>query len=202
MALNTISGMEAAISDWTNARLNATQVRDLITLGEDRMYRELRVRSMEAATTAAFSNGVVAVPADYAEMKEAHIDSSPFISLQRKTAEWIYQNYPQRSASGLPKFFARDGANFVFGPFPSGGRSMVMRYYSRPVTAIGGTLAGIALAAPGLMLFASLAEAEPYLGRDTRIAVWEGKYQAVKQRVEKEDMHEYFSGSDLAVTPS
>lgn len=202
MALNTITGMEAAISDWTNAGLNATQVRDLITLGEDRIYRELRVRSMEVSTTSAITGGVVTVPSDYVEMKNCRIDSQPNVELLRKTPQWIYQKYPNRSASGIPRFFARDGSNFVFGPFPSGGYGLMMSYYTRPVTAVGGTLTGIVATSPGLLLFAALAEAEPYLGRDQRIQVWEGKYGAVKTRVEKEDMHEFYSGSDLAVTPS
>lgn len=202
MALNTIAGMEAAVSDWTNAGLTATQTRDLITLGEDRIYRELRVRDMEASTSVAIASGVVAVPADYIEMIDARIDATPVRKLQRKTTDWIYENFANRTATGIPLYIAREGANFIFGPDPDSSYTLILRYYARPATAVAGTLAGIVESAPGLLLFSALAESEPYLGRDQRIVVWEQKYQFIKNLVESQDMDENFSGADLTVTPS
>jgi len=201
MALNTISGMEAAISDWTNAGISATQTRDLITLGENRIYRELRVRGMEESTTIAVSNGTIPVPADYAELKDAHVSNNPSQALIRVSLDQIYRKYPVRTAAGRPQFIARDGDNFVFGPYPGSGYSIVLNYYAKPATVVGSTLTGVILSNPGLLLFASLAEAEPYLGRDERIMVWEQKYMMIKKDVQRESDREDSSGQSLAVTP-
>jgi hypothetical protein len=193
--------MEAAISDWTNAGISATQTRDLITLGENRIYRELRVRGMEESTTIAVSNGTIPVPADYAELKDAHVSNNPSQALIRVSLDQIYRKYPVRTAAGRPQFIARDGDNFVFGPYPGSGYSIVLNYYAKPATVVGSTLTGVILSNPGLLLFASLAEAEPYLGRDERIMVWEQKYMMIKKDVQRESDREDSSGQSLAVTP-
>lgn len=199
MALDTIAGLEAAVSDWTNAGLTTAQARDVITIAENRVYRELRVRQMEATTTIAITNGSASLPSDYLDVKNAHLSNSPSRALKRTTVDRIYQDYPQRSATGEPLYFARDGSNFIFGPNAGSGYSIVLNYFSRPATVIGSTLTGIVLEYPELLLFSAMCEAEPYLGRDERVALWEQKYQNVKMQVEKEDKGENFSGSVLEV---
>jgi hypothetical protein len=121
--------------------------------------------------------------------------------LIRVSLDQIYRKYPVRTAAGRPQFIARDGDNFVFGPYPGSGYSIVLNYYAKPATVVGSTLTGIILSNPGLLLFASLAEAEPYLGRDERIMVWEQKYMMIKKDVQRESDREDSSGQSLAVTP-
>ena len=202
MAFTTIAEMTAEIVDWSNGGLTTTQAQSMITLAEDRIYREIRVKAMESQSSIAISSGVAAVPSDLIEVKDMHISANPKYSLQRKTPEWIYSNYPVRTESGLPRFYAREGSNFIFGPNASDSYTVVVNYYARPVTAVGGTLSGILLSSPGLLLYASLAEAEVYLGRDERLQVWETKYQQLKKLVIDEDKNARFSGSPLAVTPA
>lgn len=200
MALNTISGMEAAVSDWTNAGISATQTRDLITLGENRIYRELRVRAMESQTTIAISSGSIPVPSDYIELKDAHLSNNPSVALQRTTTDLIYQKNPYRTSGGQPSFIARQGSNFVFDAYGDG-YSVVLNYYAKPATVIGSTLTGIILSDPGILLYASLCESAPYLGQDQRLQMWEAKYASIKKQIEDRDKNEYFSGSVLTVTP-
>lgn len=200
MALNTIAALETALISWTNAGISSAEAQDMLTIGENRVYRELRVRDMEATTTVAITSGVVPVPTDYVELKNMRLSSNPGKTLERASSERVYRVYPTRSESGRPNVVARDGNNFVFGPYPSSGHSVIVNYYSRPATVIGGTLTGITATYPELLLFSALAESEPFLGRDNRIGIWEQKYQSLKQMVQGEDNKEYFSGSPLAVT--
>lgn len=202
MALDTITGLTQAVIDWSNAGISTTQANDLITIGENRVYRELRVRQMEVTTTIAISNGSAAIPSDYIEIKNVHLSNSPSRALKRTTVDRIYQDYPQRSATGEPQFIARDGSNFVFGPNAGSGYSIVLNYYAKPATVLGSTLTGITLSSPELLLFSALSEAAPFLGQDQRIAVYEQKYQYVKTQVEKQSKGEDFSGSVLEVRPS
>lgn len=199
MALDTITGLTQAVIDWSNAGLTTLQANDCITLGENRVYRELRVRQMEASTTISISNGLATVPSDYIEIKNAYLSNSPSRALKRTTVDRIYQDYPQRSATGEPQYIARDGSSFIFGPNAGSGYSVVLKYYAKPATVVGSTLTGITLASPELLLFSALCEVEPFTGRDNRTALWEQKYQYVKTQVEKQSKWEDFSGSTLEV---
>lgn len=202
MPLNTSANLETAVIDWTNAGITSAQAQDLIALGEDRIYRELRVRQMEDSTQMAITSGTISCPTDLLEVKDVRIDTEPDQTLQRKSPEWIYSKYPHRGAAGIPLFFARDGENLVFGPYPNSGYTVILNYWKRPATLVGGTLTGILASSPGLILYAALAESEPFLGRDNRLMIWEQKYQQLKELIMKSDRQERFSGSPLTVAAS
>lgn len=172
-----------------------------IQLGENRIYRDLRVRQMETALSSAISSGVVAVPTGYLEMKYAYINGSPMTKLQRKDAEWIYHNYPTRSSDSTPRFFAREAGNFIFGPYPDSTYTVKGVYYKK-LTALSGsnTTNWLTDDVPDLILFASLCEAAPWLADDPRIPTWERKYALLKDQIQRQDDDEEFSGSPLAST--
>lgn len=151
---------------------------------------------METALSVALASGVAAVPADYVEMKHAYIDGTPITSVQRKPASWIYTRYPLRSAEGKPKFFARDGSNFIFGPYPDSNYTIKGIYYKRLTTIVSSANA-LFVANPDLYLFAALSEAEPFLKNDKRIPVWMGKRDAIMGDVNGEDKAETYSGGPL-----
>jgi hypothetical protein len=158
-------------------------------------------RGFTAALSSAISSGAVAVPSGYIELKHAYIDGTPVQKLQRKDAEWIYQNYPTRSADGKPKFVAREGDNFIFGPYPDSAYTVKGIYYKR-LDALSNSNATnwFTANAPDLLLFATLCEAAPYVREDARIQLWEAKYADVKARIQRQDSAEEFSGSALSVS--
>jgi hypothetical protein len=177
------------------------EAEELVQFGENRIYRDLRVRQMETALSATMASGVLAVPTGYIEMKHARIDGTPTNKLERKDAEWIYHNYPSRSAGGRPRYFAREGDSFIFGQYPDSDYTVKGSYYKR-LTALSddNTTNWLITDAPDLILFAALCEAEPYIQNDERIALWEKKYEQVKARVQRQDDNEEFSGSPLNAT--
>ena len=173
-----------------------------IQLAENRIYRELRVRQMETTFSSAISSGVISVPTGYVELKVARISStSPTRTLQRKDAEWIYSNYPTRSSDAMPQFIARDGASFIFGPYPDSAYTVAGTYYKR-LSALSDSNATNWLTddCPDLIYYAALCEAAPWLRDDSRIPVWERKYEIIKSRVQGQDNDEEFSGSPLSAT--
>lgn len=202
MPFTNSTAVQAALISWPNLTMSTAQAQDLMTLGEDRVYRELRVRSMETTIQSTITtSGTIAVPSDYVELKNAIIQTSPVQTLQRKSVDWINTHYPTRSGGGVPHFIARDGSNFIFGPSSDSTYVVSLNYYKRQATAVNGTLDGILLTAPGLWLYASLCETEPLFGRDARLPVWEAKYTQIKNLVELEDKRELSSGAPLAMTP-
>lgn len=198
MAINSYSTLKTAIANWLADDELSQYLEDFISLGEARIYRDLRIRCMEASLSSAISSGVVAVPTRYKAMKYAYLDGAPIYKLTRKTADWIYQNYPTRSSSGVPSFFAREAESFIFGPYPDSAYTMKGVYYqSLAALSDSNTTNWFTSNAPDILLFASLCEANPFIKDDVRIALWENKYQMTKSRIQIEDNSEELSGSLL-----
>jgi hypothetical protein len=199
MAITTYAELQTAISNRLGRRTDLTSyLPDYITLGEARIYRELRVRQMETSFSTAISSGVIALPTSYRALKFAYVNGTTAKKLQRKDAEWIYTNYPTRSADGEPRFIAQEASNFIFGPYPDDTYTIKGVYY-KALAALSTGVNWLLTDAPDLILYASLAEAGDDL-QDDRAAMWAAKYEQAKQAVQLESDKEEFSGSVLSMT--
>lgn len=201
MSITTYAELQTSVTNWLKRSDLSSYTADLISLGEARLYSDLRVRAMESSLSTAISSGVIALPSDYIDLKHAYIDGTPVVWLERKSAEWVYANYPTRSAEGKPAFIAREGSNFIFGPYADSGYTVKGIYYARP-SALSSALNTIFTNYPGVYLFAALAEAAPFLKDDKRLPMWEAKYTDLKNRIQLESDREEFSGSVLRMTPA
>ena len=201
MALATYSDLQTAVANWLNRSDLTTYVPDFIALAEERIYNRLRVRAMEAALNSTISSGVIAVPADYIELKSAYVDGSPTYLLERGSVEDVYAKYPTRSAQGKPLYIAREGSNFIFGPYPDSAYTIKGIYYKR-LTALSNsnTSNWLTTNAPSLLLFGSLCEAIPFLKDDARVGIWEQKYAQALDVTNRTDKREGLSGSSLTMS--
>jgi hypothetical protein len=201
MTIATYDQLAASVASWIKRSDLTDSIPEFIRFGELRIYRDLRIRAMETALSESISSGVVAVPSGYVEMKFAYIDGTPVQKLQRKTADWIFDKYPTRNADGKPKFFARQADNFIFGPYPDSGYTLKGVYYKRlAALGTGNQTNWFTENAPDLLLWAALVEAEPFVLNDPRTALWAGKYETTKERIQREDDAEEVSGGPLSVT--
>lgn len=174
-------------------------IKELIADAEIRIANELRIRAMEAAFSSAISSGSVALPSGFLEWKFLYVDGDAAQKLERKDPEWIYTNYPERTGSGKPVFFAREGENLIFGPYPNSAYTVKGRYYKKlDALSDSNTTNWFITNAPDLLRYGALCEAAPYMADDQRIAIWEGKYQMAKKRIQKTERDESFSGSVLS----
>ena len=197
MSLSTYAGLQAAITGIMNITASdiSSQIADVITLGETRISREARTKDGEKAYATAIASGVLAVPSDYVEMKYLYCSAAPNTPLERRSVEWLYSQYPRVSASsGVPRYFARDATNFVFGPTPDGSYTVTGCYYQKFAALSTSTNAQF-LANPDLYLFACLAESEYLIGRDSRVPLWEAKYNKILQDANGLRERENISGS-------
>jgi hypothetical protein len=192
----------AGFMDVDASAIGATMIANLITVGEDRLFRESRTADMETAFSDSISSGTLALPASYLALKFAYVNTSPQVALERRSAEWIYGNYPQTTTSGIPKYIARAGSSFIFGPYPDSAYTVKGVYYKRLTSISGASLNALFVTNPDLYLFACLAEAEIIIGRDARIAIWESKYQRILADMNGMDKAEDQSGSTLQMRAS
>lgn len=202
--ITSYATLKASILNYLSNRSDvASMIPEFIADGEARIYDELRIKAMEDSFSSAISSGVVALPTGFIEWKNLYIDGSSAQKITRKSAEWIYTNYPNRSAAGggKPVFFAREGETLIFGPYPDTTYTVKGQYYKR-LAALSdiNTTNWFITNAPDLLRYAALCEAMPYIRKDDRVQLWEAKYQEAKNRVKRTDRNEAFSGSVLSVS--
>ncbi len=198
MSLSSYSDLQDAIANWVHRTDLGTIIPDLILVAEKRIFRELRVREMETALSGTISSGVLAVPSNYLELKSAYISATPSSVLQRATVTQIYTSYPLRASASRPKYIAREGSNFIFGPYPDADYTIGGIYYAEP-TSIQTSANAVFTEYPDLYLFASLSETARYLNDSDRMTAWEASYQAAFAMAMKQT-NEYGSGGGLEVT--
>jgi hypothetical protein len=195
MALDTYANIKTAAGTWLARDDLTSYLPDLMTAAEYRIYREVKVRQMETQFSSAISSGTVSVPSGFLEWKVAYVDGSPVTKLEPSDTAYIYRAYPTRGADGKPRYIAREGSSFVFGPYPDSNYTIKGVYYKQ-LTALSdsNTTNWLTTDAPDLLLWATLAEAAPFLKDDARIMVWEGKYQAAKQALLRQDRRDMGPG--------
>lgn len=203
MSITSYSELKTAVANWVARDDLTTYIPDFITLGESRIYRELRVRQMEAAISSTISSGVISTPSGYVEMKHLYIDGSPARPLDRVDITEIYNKYPTRSTDAKPHVYAVDAGSVHFGPYPDSAYTVKGTYFKKlDALSDSNTSNWLITDHPDLILAASLVEAIPFIHADDRLMVWEGKYQAIKNSLMLADARERYSGSPLRARPS
>jgi len=204
--LATYADLQTAVTDWLDVSTSdmASRVPDIITIGEKWIFRKCRTRDMITVVSGTIStSGILALPTSYVALENAVITTAPTQSLDRKTNNWIYDNYPDRVNGSKPKFIAREAGYFIFGPYPDSAYTVQTEYYMR-LAAVNDTSTGNTNAVfqnwPDLYLYSSLVEAEPFIKRDPRMPLWKSKRDEILADVNGEDNIESFSGGPLRVT--
>lgn len=195
------STLKTSIANFLHRSDLTSLIPEFIADGENRIYNELRIRAMEAAFSTATSGGTVALPTGFLEWIFLYVDDSSEQKLTRKDAEWIYTKYPTRTGGGRPVFFAREGDNLIFGPYPDADYTITGRYYKK-LTALSdsNTTNWFITDAPALLRYAALCEAAPYIGDDARVGIWEGKFNQELARIKRTEQRESRSGSLLSAS--
>lgn len=122
---------------WTElkAELASLIIRDDLTdlipnfigYAENWMQREIFSPEREDSATLTITNGSAPLPADYAGLKTVFVDGSVDQPLSPLTPDELRGRYPTVN-TGTPFHFAIEGENMLFGPWPTSGTSVVLKY--------------------------------------------------------------------------
>ena len=205
MSLSTYENLQNQVKSFLHraALLDAVgddNVPDLIRLGELWLFRRARTPEMEATLSGQIdgTTGALSVPSDYASLKHARVSRTPATALKMRPSRWIMENYPLRSADGIPSFIGRDGSTFIFGPFPDSAYTVAGVYYAKPTT-IATSANSLFTANPDLYLYSALAESNAYVKNDKWITFWNAKREAIVDDINEEsDEGQY---DDMTVSP-
>ena len=169
-------------------------------LAEVRMRRDLRLREMLTSTDLTVSSTNVAIPSDFAELRELHIDSNPITQLDYLPPTMFFRTARTKEV-GKPVFYTMDGDNFKFGPSPDTTYTAKLLYYANPEFLSDSNTSNVFLqVAPDCLLYGALAESEPFLMNDQRITVWASLYDRARQQLTIADDAGEFSGNPMAMS--
>jgi len=178
MAITNYTDLQSTIADYLARTDLTTQIPLFIQLAENRLRRDLRIRPMlkVVTTTTTAGDATVALPTDFLEMRDIHIESNPIQTIVYQNPSNFYRN-TRATESGLPKFYTAMGSEFQFSPIPDSAYTLKMVYYASPTYLGTSNSSNVFLAnCQDLLLYAALGEAEPYLMNDARIQTWASLY--------------------------
>lgn len=189
MAFTNYTSFVTVVENYLARTDLSAQIPDFINLAQQRMTRDLRTRPMlkVSTTTANSQDGTVELPSDFLEMRELHFQGNPDIVLQYQSPDLFFRNL-LTDTGGQPYFYTLIGNEFQFAPVPSGDLTLQMLYYAQPTFISPTTANNLYLTNyPDALLYATLAEAEPYLMNDLRIQTWATMYDRAITNIMRND---------------
>ena len=184
------------------ARTDLTSViPDFVQMAQLRMSRDLRTEAMLKVATTTPTDNKVAFPTDFLELREMHFQGNPPIILEFQSPDLFFRN-GQTSLSGRSHYFTMLGTEFQFAPSQDSSYTIQILYYAQPTFISTTTSSNLYLAYyPDALLYATLAEAEPYLLNDARIATWSALYDRAIANIKTSDLGQTYAYTTLNVTP-
>ena len=167
----------------------------IIGAGEVRIYRDVRSSTQDTLLSLTVTSNVAPLPADYLEMK-----GSPYTpGFRTCTFEpWeVMQNYIQARSKTMSNvlYYGYEGDTMIFYP-PQDAVTFSGRYYKR-FADISTGLNAFFNRHPDLFIYAALSESAPFLGEQTRLPIWQGKYTEISQSVNEQERRRMTRGSKL-----
>lgn len=201
MSLATYTDLQSSVASWLNRTDLTSSIPDFITLAEARIARDLRLRSQVTSATITTTAGsqAASLPTGWLEFENVSVSSSPDVQLNYVNIQHLDTKFPNNSYTGTPVVYSIEGQQILFGPVPDSAYAINVLYYKR-TDALSVTPTNWLLTNhPSIYLFATLAEAAPFLKDDDRILIWEQKYKADVEKLQQIDTAGQFSGSVLKV---
>jgi hypothetical protein len=201
MAFTTYTSFVTTVESYL-ARTDLTSViPDFIQMAQIRMSRDLRTEAMLKVATTSPSDNKVAFPTDFLELREMHFEGNPPILLEYQSPDLFFRN-GQTSLSGRSHYFTMLGTEFQFAPSQNSSYTIQILYYAQPTFISSTTATNLYLTYyPDALLYATLAEAEPYLMNDPRTATWSALYDRAIANIKTSDLGQTYAYTTLSVTP-
>jgi hypothetical protein len=202
MPFTSYSDLKTTVANYL-ARSDLTSViPDFIRLAEERLRRDLRTRQMLIVATASTigGDGTVGLPTDFLEMRDIHLNTNPVTTLRYKAPNSFYAE-SRVTESGKPVDYTILGAEMQLAPVPDTAYTLQMLYYGKPTLLSDTNSSNIFLANyPDALLYASLAEAEPYLMNDARVQTWAALYDRAVTAITNSDQSSEYSGQPMSMS--
>lgn len=165
------------------------QLPRLVTLAERRIASDLKILGFLRAVTLTPQVGLGAYrkPDRWRDTVSMNVAGAPLFA---RSYEYCRNYWPNEATTGTPEFYADyDYNHWLFVPTPAATTPIEVLYYEQPAL-LGDDQQTNWLTeyAPGLLTYATLLEATPFLKNDERVAVWQGMYDGAKGALDTQDL--------------
>jgi hypothetical protein len=165
------------------------QLPRLVTLGERRISRELKITGFIRAVTTPLQIGVATYrkPDRWRDTVSMTLNGVPIFA---RAYEYCRSYWPDEAETATPQFYADyDYNHWLITPTPNAASTLEVMYYEQP-RFLGDDFQTNWLTeyAPDLLLYATLLEATPFLKNDERIGTWQQMYDRSAQALNGEDL--------------
>jgi hypothetical protein len=190
MAISTYTELQDAIASWLHRSNLTTTIPDLITLAEDELNAELRLRVMEVDETLTLTAGdnTVALPARYLEPVLLEIVWGGTQENERLTFLSPMQMTLQDSANVAvePEYWTVNGENIEF-PEPAD-QNYTLRFRMLKRLDIATDTTNYLLSNwRGLYLYGALLQSAPFIHDDARMQTWGVMYEKLMRKVKNKE---------------
>jgi hypothetical protein len=165
------------------------QLPRLVTLGERRIARELKIEGFIRAVSTPLSIGVAVYlkPDRWRDNVSMTVNGTPIFA---RSYEYLRNYWPDETQTSSPAYYADyDYQHWLIAPTPVAVKTLEILYYEQP-RFLGDDFQTNWLTeyAPDVLLYATLLEATPFLKSDERIQTWQGMYDRAAQALNGEDL--------------
>ena len=199
MAFTNYSALKTTIANYLGRTDLTSQIPDFITLAETRLQRELRTRPMLKSATATMTSGdnTVGLPTDFLEMRDLYIQGNPRMPVSYMSPSAFTRN-ARAEDGGKCIDYTILGSEMAFAPIPDAPYVLEMLYYYKPTVLSDTNSSNVFLANyPDALLYGALAQAEPYLMNDARLATWASLYANTIELITTSDDSSEYNGVPL-----
>ena len=165
------------------------QLPRLVTLGERRIARELKIEGFINPVQTPLAAGVAVYPKPdrWRDTVSMSVENKPLFA---RSYEYVRNYWPDETQTGTPEFYADyDYQHWIIAPTPAESKVLEVLVYQQP-RLLGPSCQTnwITEYAPDLLLYATLLEATPFLKKDERIQTWQALYDRAAQAISGEDL--------------
>lgn len=203
MSLSTYSELKNSVENYLNRSDLTDVIPDFITLTENRLNRELRVRAnmVRATTTTTSGTAFYDLPSDLIELRNITYDtSSSSYALTYLSPESSSREYGS-TGNGFPRAYTNLGKNIKLAPTPDGAYTININYFQK-LNSLSDSVTSndILTEFPDLYLFGSCMEGAIYLNDTEQTQRFASIFQATLDEVKRSEEAARYSGTVMTMT--
>jgi len=203
MALSTYSELQATVANYLNRDDLTTLIPTFITLTENRLNRELRVRAnmVRAITTTTAGQAFYDFPSDLIELRNITYDNnSQSHALRYLSPESVSREYGT-VVSGQPRAYTNLGNDLKLVPSPDAAYSISINYYSQLRSLSDSVTTNDVLTQyPSLYLFGACLEGAIYLNDTEQTNRFGSVFQKALDDVQRAEEAARYSGTVMTTS--